>query len=212
VYKDTASFSWDAYMDRLLKAFGLSPKAREISWAKPDLATASDHMKDINPQMKSLVHLIEHIYIVQLLPGEQLDILRHTVLSYLDNSLTWANLHPRFILDFGLEHRRISVKTMCAYLITDSTTRGMFGDIMFEYEPNLYDHMRTFNDDSWACVFNVPKIFTPRMNKARNALTSAMRRYIRTPEERRKGGAYSVRAIIEAVNCFGMDEDSQVAM
>lgn len=199
-------------MDRLLKSFGLSPEARKISWTRPVHDNGNKIMKAINPQCKSLVHLIEDIYKIQLLPGKQLYEIQHSVVSRLDRSLLWCNLDKRYVLDFGVDHRRISVKALTAFLITDATTRGMFSDLMFEYDPNLYDHMRTFNDEAWACIFNVPEIFTPRLNKARNALSAAMRQYIRTPEELRQGEAFSIRAIIEALNCFGVEEDSQVAM
>lgn len=50
VYKNTAGFSWDAYMDRLLESFGLNQSAREVSWRNPSFEDVGDgRMSTINP-------------------------------------------------------------------------------------------------------------------------------------------------------------------
>lgn len=169
-------------------------------------------MATINPQNKDLVHLIEDIYKIQLLPGERLDVMMNNVISRLDSYLTWPKLRGPYILEDKSTSRQISIKNLCACLITETTTRAMFGDLIFEYEPNLVHYLSIFNDYSWACVFNVPKVFTPKLNQAKHILSSAIRRYLRTPKRFRLQEAWSVEAIIEAAECFEMDEDSQVAM
>jgi hypothetical protein len=200
-------------MDRLLHAFGLSAHDRKLSWSKPlSGAQKGAWMATINPKNKDLVHLIEDIYKIQLLPGERLDVMMKNVISSLDSYLTWPRLHGPYVLEDTSTCRKVSIKTLCACLITEATTRAMFGGLIFEYEPNLIHHLGIFNDYSWACVFNLPKVFTPKLNQAKHVLSSAIRRYLRTPKRFRSQEAWSVSAIIEAAECFGIDEDSQVAM
>jgi hypothetical protein len=94
VYKNSVNFSWDAYMDKLLDAFGLSKSARGVSWRKPDPNDSNNtRMRVINPQQKSLVHLIEDIYKMQLLPGDRLNTMLDTVMGRLDVWLNWSKLH-----------------------------------------------------------------------------------------------------------------------
>ena len=83
---------------------------------------------------------------------------------------------------------------------------------MFQIEPDLINQMSTFNDNSWAVVFNFPQILTPKLNTARNCLSQAIRKYLATYQSQNVQQAWSITAIIEAVDIFDMDEDSQVAM
>jgi hypothetical protein len=108
--------------------------------------------------------------------------------------------------------RAISIKGLCSFLITDATTRAMFGDLMFHIEPDLIELMSTFNEYSWAVVFKLPSVFTPRLNKARTRLLQAIRNYLETPLSQRTQQAWALGAITEAVDVFSMDKDSQVAM
>jgi hypothetical protein len=51
VFENSVSFFWNAYMDRLLDASGLSKSAREISRRKPAFTDLDDaRMKVLNPQ------------------------------------------------------------------------------------------------------------------------------------------------------------------
>jgi cholesterol 7alpha-monooxygenase len=200
-------------MDRLLHCFGLSSESRQLAWNKPLPGGPNDAiMKVMNPQYKSLVHHIEDIYKLQLLPGERLDVILDTVLSQLDAALTWPRLSGPYVLSSTTDCRRVSIKTLCSFLVTNATTRSLFTDLIFEYEPKLIDHMAVFNDYSWACVFNVPRAFTPKLNKAKDTLSQAVRQFVRSTREKRSGASWSINAIIDAMQCFGMDEDSQVAM
>ncbi|KAF2688989.1 cytochrome P450 [Lentithecium fluviatile CBS 122367] len=213
VYNNKVNFSWDAYMEKLLESFGLSELARKVSWHKPQPGP-SEHprMRSMNPQYKSLVHLIEDIYKMQLLPGDKLDAMLNNVMSRLDTWLQWSNLHGPFVMESSSSARTISTKELCAHLITDSTTRSMFGDLIFEYEPEVITNLAVFNDLSWACVFGVPTIFTPKLNKARKRLAIAVQRYLETPAKERTEEAWSVGSIIEATKMWGMDEESRVSM
>jgi hypothetical protein len=200
-------------MDRLLDAFGLSKSARKISWRKPEPDESDDvRMKTINPQSKCLVHLIEDIYKTQLLPGDHLNVMLDTVMGRLDNWINLSSLYGPFVRHSTLSERELSVKELCAFVITDATTRALFGDLMFEIEPDLIEQMGIFNEYSWAVVFNVPLVFMPRLSKAKKRLSRAVRKYLEMPASRRSQQAWSIDAIIESVDVFGMDKDSQVAM
>lgn len=200
-------------MDRLLNSFGLSKAARKVSWRKPNPDDPNDaHMRVINPQRKCLVHLIEDIYKMQLLPGDRLNTMLDTVMCRLDKWMNWSHLYGPFVTRSTIGERELSVKALCSFLITDSTTRAMFGDLIFQIEPDLIEQMSIFNENSWAVVFNVPSFFMSRLNKARNRLSQAICRYLDTPPSQRTHQAWSVGAIIEAVDIFAMDRDSQVAM
>ena len=213
VYKNSSTFSWDAYLDRLLDAFGLTADARKLSWTRPEHGQFDDtKMRVINPQSKTLVHLIEDFYKIQLLPGKQLDIFMGTVLTRLDQSLMWTSMQGPYVLRSTMETRKLSMKHLCAHLVTDTTTRAMFGDLIFEFEPDLINYMAVFNAWSWACVFGVPSIFTPALSKAKIVLSKAINKYVRTPKHLRHSEAWSITSIIDAAECFGMDEESTTAM
>ncbi|KAF2201224.1 cytochrome P450 [Delitschia confertaspora ATCC 74209] len=213
VYKNPAIFSWDEYMDLLLKAFGLTPEARRLSWWKPSPGEMNDPVgKILNPQHKCLVHVVEDIYKTQLLPGEQLDLIMQSVVGKINFSLSWEQLHGPFILQSQPTSRRLSVKLLCRILLTDATTRTMFGDLIFRYEPRVIEYLMVLNDYSWAYIFEYPTIFTPKLNEARKALTEALRSYLRTPECQRVGEVWSIRRIIQSQEYFGIDESSRIAM
>lgn len=169
-------------------------------------------MGAVNPQYKSLVHLIEDFYKMQLLPGERLDDMRDNVMSRLDSWLQWSNMRGPFIKSSTTTSRRISAKRLCSHLITDSTTRTMFGDLIIDYEPDAIENLRTFNDVSWAAVFNVPAIFAPKLRDARRKLSAAIEKYIETPPECRSEAAWSIRSIIEVGEMWELDIESRVAM
>ncbi|KAF2122173.1 cytochrome P450 [Lophiotrema nucula] len=213
VYKKSTIFSWHGHMDMLLDGWGLSKEARKISWRKPLPGELDPVMsKELNPQNKCLIEVIEDTYKMQLLPGERLDTMMSSVIDKINASLTWDKLFGPFVLDSSTESRRVSVKDMCRTVITEATTRTMFGDLIFQYEPSIVEQLSITNDKAWAYVFNFPSILIPKLHRARKRIDAAVRACINTPEKFRQGEGWAVRRVIQALELFQMDEESRVSL
>jgi hypothetical protein len=200
-------------MDMLLYGWGLSKEAREISWRKPLPGELDpDVGKVLNPQNKCLIEVIEDTYRMQLLPGQRLDVMMGSVISQIEASLSWNKMFGPFVLNSRVGSRQVSVKNLCRTIITEATTRTMFGNLIFQYEPSIVEQLTITNDKAWAYVFGFPSILIPKLYKARKRIDAAVRACINTPEEFREGEGWAVRRVMQTLEHFGMDEDSRVSL
>ncbi|KAL1622320.1 hypothetical protein SLS56_008757 [Neofusicoccum ribis] len=211
-YKNSTCFSWDEYLDLLLRAFGIVGEALDRSWHNPTPNDPEHGRNPLNPQNKNLVHLIEDFYKIQLLPGEHLTKLADAYLDCLHRVIQWNGIPSRSVLNEGFAYKRLSLKLFVRTTMTEAITRAMLGDIIFDIEPEVVEQLMTLNDYSWAIIFNFPRFLTPKLKPAIKGLSSAIRTYLRSPDSKKADACWAVRSVMKSQEVTGLDEDSRVAM
>ncbi|KAF2136434.1 uncharacterized protein K452DRAFT_237538 [Aplosporella prunicola CBS 121167] len=212
IYRNSAAFSWDEYMNLLLQAFGITGRSLELAWHNPRPDAMGFKPNPLNPQNKNLIHLTEDFYKAQLLPGDKLDHLTSRYIDVIDHTFHWKNFSGKYVLEEGAAYKRISLKLFVRMVMTETVTRAMLGEIMFSFEPDLVNHLMVLHDYSWAVVFNLPKVLFPKLGPALGNLSKAIRSYLNTSELDREDECWAIRSILKSQEITGMDEDSRVAM
>ncbi|KAL1622104.1 hypothetical protein SLS54_005169 [Diplodia seriata] len=211
-YKNSTSFSWDEYLNLLLRAFGITGEALERSWHDPRPNDREYGRNPLNPQNKNLVHLIEDFYKLQLLPGEHLARLTDAYLDCLDRVIQWSGIPSQCVLNEGFAYKRVSLKLFVRTTMTEAITRAMLGDVIFDIEPEVVHQLMVLNDYSWAIIFNYPKFLTPKLKPAVERLSRATRTYLRSPDSEKADACWAIRSVLKSQEISGLDEDSRVAM
>ncbi|MCJ1466039.1 hypothetical protein MMC07_004658 [Pseudocyphellaria aurata] len=212
-YKNTTTLSWDDYLNDLLKGFGVRGEALKLAWHRPTTSDASYmHPSSKNFSHKSLVHFIEEIYLRQLLPGPNLNVLGQSYLARLDDTLRWDRIEGSYMVNCTRKQKRLSLKMFCRNLMIDAITSSLFGGILQKIEPNVAQDMITFNDYAWLLVFGCPDIVSPELAGSRKRLTAALRIYMDLPEDQREGEAFAIRNVLAEQKVTGIDDKSRLAM
>ena len=200
-------------MGQLMSSFGLDHVALKKVWHEPKPGDSSYYEPNvINPAHKSHVHFTEEMYQRQLLPGPKLRELSQKVVQHIHGSLYWEKLVGPAALDISETHIQLSLKTFCRGKIIDMITEYMFGNVLFQIEPSITEHMIQFNDDAWMVIFRYPEFMTPKLTRSRRKLEEAFRRYIQLPKDLRADEMWGMQNIIASQEQVGIREKDRIAL
>ena len=207
IYRNNTTLSWDAMLDDLLVAFGVSATTIPKLWQKLQPDSMDENGTDRVPQGLSLIHSTLDLYKRQLLPGRRLDDFSRTLLGHINKSLRWENVPER-----GMAMSKVSLKDFCADILVDALTRTLFGDRIFELEPNLVQHLLDFNDDAWMLIFHYPQSAKSKLSKARRNILACFTRYVQGPDEMRSGQAWLIEMTMRQQKTVDISEKDRAAL
>ena len=123
VYRNNTTLSWDAVLNDLLIAFGVTFSVIPKLWERSHRTSingmrAGFSLKDMSPFHATLDH-----YKKQLLPGDRLDKFNSVLFSHLNDSLSYEGIYRRY----GSAKIRVSLKDFCAEVLIDALSRTVFG-------------------------------------------------------------------------------------
>jgi hypothetical protein len=212
VYKNVATLNWDGHLNQILTNFGFKGDALKLAWHKPlDGDSCYVHKNPVNPKQLSLIHLIEEVYIAQLLPGIHMDEMCKAFISSLHDGLQPTKL-DFCTLERTTSTRRVSLKALCRSTLVEAATRSMFGDVLHHLCPNIAENMLQFNDRAWMVFFGLPEFLSPAVANARRTMTETMKAFVALPEQERAGQAWGIGQILKAQEIVGIDIESRACM
>ncbi len=213
VYKNVTTLNWDGHLNQILYNFGFKQEALKLAWHEPIVGEPCYIYKNaINPKQRSLIHLIEEIYIAQLLPGEHMDEMCKEFVASLHATLKWHNLDFCTLGAENNKQKRVSLKALCRFTMVEAATRSMFGDVLHGLNPDIAQNMLDFNDHAWMVFFGLPEIFSFAVAIARRKMTDTMKRFVKLPEEERIGQAWGIKQILAGQEIVGIDVESRACM
>ena len=196
-----------------MSAFGLNKAALQTVWHEPQPGDASYIPSNvINPTHKAHVHFTEEMYQRQLLPGAKLDGLSQKIIGFIDENLQWEKLAGPSVMEISETYIQLSLKTFCRGKLIDMISHYMFGEKLYQIEPNIAEHMVQFNDDAWMVLFRYPKFMAPKLAKSRQKIQEAFRKYIQIPREQRSDAMWGMQNIIAAQEQAGIREKDRTAL
>ncbi|KAI1205123.1 uncharacterized protein F4807DRAFT_464943 [Annulohypoxylon truncatum] len=140
IFDDTVSFNFDSHLTSLLTSFGISADALKRAWHEPKLGDwCYIPNNPFNPKQKNLIHCVEDIYKLQLLPGAHMDEWCRTFLDSVQaslcgiESLEFCTAQCEGCVWYGeCAPRHVSLYKLVSFFNIQATTQAMFG-------PHLYD-------------------------------------------------------------------------
>lgn len=205
--------SFDGSLAQIFRSFGVTPSSSEKMWYRPQAGHCS-HDLEINPNGICLAHLIEEIYRKQYLAGTRMNAFSSAALASVARDMKWDNFgsfipSPR---QKTPSQGSFSLKLLTARVIVQATTRAFFGEHLHHIEPDIVQHMTDFNENAWMVVFRYPDWFNLPVTSPKNNAKAALKKFLQLPKDQRQGESWALGALVESMNLFQLDMDSQVAI
>ena len=204
VFNKTKLLTWEKFLTRLAGNFGVAKSQISLVWHEP--TAGEERYKDrINPQNMNLMSWTEALYRQHIFPGESLDKSSNQTLRHLDASLHWERLNSTYTS--GSEP--VALMGFCADILLTELTQVLFGQLVYDIQPELTRQLYDFNEDSWKIlVFEYPKFAARRAANAKDGILDAMGKYIQTPEEQLQDASEVIRSYVKELRRGGCNDQT----
>ena len=115
-------------------------------------------------------------------------------------------------MDTAKDTRRISVFKLCEHELVEAITKSMFGDLIYEIEPDLTQSLLDLNDDVWMLIFHYPQFAAKKLYRARQKILNALETYVQSPEHAREDESWLIRTVIRQQGVAGVDDPNRAKM
>lgn len=202
-------------LNDLLIGFGVHSKVIPQLWTKLPIEVTQKgrgEMTHSTTNSLSAVHSTLDLYKRQLLPGPKFETINRTLLGYISRSMTqdMARSMQTGVATEGV--CSISLNSFCSTILVDAVTRTLFGDGIYEIEPDMTQCLLDFNYDAWMLVFQYPQAANSKMIKARQKILSAFSRYIQGPLSQRTGQSWIIETVLEEQKHLNIDDEDRAAL
>ena len=189
-YRNTQTLSFDTFVQHLMRSCGTSEKAIDAMFSP--IAAENGFP---NPRIQPLGRLSRELHIHQLFPGENFDELGVKFVKAFEERLDWATLLQEDVA--GKQSKSEVVVPLMAWTSDVFTLAGQnayFGPCLGEIDDEMHKTFLTFDDLGWQVLYQYPRILSGKMSAARDALVKSLEQYFSTPQEKRTGDAWFVKA------------------
>lgn len=195
-------------LNDLLVGFGVKASVISKLWQKASAGATGPKWDENSRKGLSIIHGILDLYKRQLLPGENLDIINNVLLTHIDNSLRLDRIRRRY----GVTAAQVSLKDPCSKVLVDAITRTLFGNKIFEVEPDIFQHLLSFNDDAWMLVFHYSQFGETKLKRARRKILQAFVAYLQGPDETRDGHASPIENVVGRLAAAGVEHEDRAVL
>ena len=211
VYRNNTTLSWDAMLNDLFNSFGVEASVIPKLWAKPTTAileskSAESNLKPSKPL--SAIHGTLDLYKTQLLPGPRLDSMSDTLLGHISALLDRKSVRTQF----GPSTMSVSLKDFCSRILVDALTRTLFGNGIYDLEPNMVRYLLDFNEDAWMLVFQYPQSARSKLNTARDMILNGFVAYLQSSSKVQSGQAWLINNVLEQQKSLDIRDEDRAAL
>lgn len=182
-YRNTTTFSFDVFIQQIMRETGVSQDGRNKMFQPPDPAKAIFP----NPYNRPVARLAREMHIHQLFPSHLLPETGAEFIKFFNVNLTMDSLaqRTRYVkpAEKGIE---VSLQTFTSDLFANAGQEVYFGRRLREVNPNMTWDFLEFDDLTWQVLYNYPKILSGKMITARDRLIASMQAYFESPACERK--------------------------
>lgn len=192
-YCNIETLSFNIFVQEMLKTAGGTSACVEAMY-KPLLA---DKAGFPNPHSKPLATLARDMHLQQLYPGEHLDLLGQAFDRFFDHDLHGDTILHNYAYALAGEGASIVVPLMawCSDVFCRAGQDAYFGPLLGQIDPEMTEKFLEFDELSYQLLFQYPRWLSLKMQKAKDALVEDLMVYFDTPQERRHGDAWFVKAM-----------------
>ncbi|EDN95674.1 hypothetical protein SS1G_11553 [Sclerotinia sclerotiorum 1980 UF-70] len=196
LYKSTSTLTFDGFIKDFFKKEGVTPEAIEIMFTK-----------QAKSQKKVLAHAGEDFFKQQLQPGGHLQPLFNSIQMKISEVIQWDKLSQKAVISTIQSTKKVSLLAFCHEMLVKPVSTAVFGNVLYEVEPNLSEIYRKFDDNSWKMNYELPRLVAPDVYDAKDEIRSVMLRYIQLPSERRSDAAWILHALENELRGAGISEE-----
>ncbi|KAL8729136.1 MAG: hypothetical protein Q9181_005109 [Wetmoreana brouardii] len=191
-YRNIKTLSFNVFVQEMLKTMGNSSSCidqmyRPLSAEKPGFP---------NPHGKPLATLARDMHLQQLYPGKYLDALGDEFDKRFDCYLQVDNLRDcKYARASNDDSIVLPLMVWCSDVFTRAGQGAYFGPLLEEIDPQMTWKFLEFDELSYQVQFQYPKWLSRKMHKAKEAMVEGLMVYLETPQEKRHGDAWFIKAL-----------------
>ena len=101
----------------------------------------------------------------------------------------------------------------CADLLVTELTKALFGQLIYDTQPNLTQQLYDFSEEAWNIViFEYSKLAARRAANAKDSIIATMRNYIQSPEELLQDASEVIRSYVKKLKRGGCNDDTSAGL
>ena len=218
MWKKTVAFTFDPFVQNVMKAFGLNYKSIEHMFNDdpahlvPMDIKSSSLLSAENPTGRCYFHLQKDWLRLQLHPGENLKDIQNKYARYLTDSVAWDSLSDQYTISSNENEKTISLKGFTRQTLGICAMKAFFGKELFESFPSFWSHYQDFEDASWKVFYNYPRLLARNLHKVKDHALDDLIKYFTLPAERRPGLAWLFRTMDTELTSLGLDPRDRAGM
>ena len=209
VYRKADVLAWDGHLNQIFLNFGFGPESLKLAWMKP--VDADSRYKSVNPYQMPFIPFIESIYAKQLLPGIHMDVMGESFLATLQAAMRLSTFKGCTV-EVDTHSRTVSLLKLCQHTLLEAGIHSFFGRYVMEIDNNIIPNMLAFSANAWMLFYGLPPYFASAVLRPQNEVITTFQRFADLPEHLRKDQSWSVRQILIAQECVGIDLRSRACM
>lgn len=204
ILNNTKELSWDTFLRRMATIFGVDMLQYDLLWHQP-LPGELRYRDELNPRNKHLVSWTEANSKHHLLAGEPLDQLSSRILDHIATKLHWEKLDACYISG----SKPVKLMDFCADVLIKELTRVLFGQLLYDIEPHMTEHLYAFNEENWKLLmFQYPSFLAKKAANAKIRVYDALKKYVQSPEELRGDASKLTKSCINELRRGGCNDQT----
>ncbi|KAL8784501.1 MAG: hypothetical protein Q9213_003938 [Squamulea squamosa] len=204
LYKNTTSLSWEVFVQDLYRWIGFSPRAIQDLWQPPTARLKKLNSERILPPNEMMMEYHRR----QLRPGDHMEIMSRSMIDHIQGRVTWEGLKESQIgISQGSESSsKISLYELTSHVFIRSLTEIYWGKRIFEMDPNFLQIFAVWEKTNWKYVYQIPRLLSRDMYRARDRLIEAFTRYFSLPKSQRSDAAWFIPRAEAEMRDIGLDD------
>ena len=193
--KNSADFTFDAYVQDMMHAFKASPEAVSRVWERPSRSEAKVNPELPNPSLKPHLKAFEDAIKKQLSPGVMLDRVQDVLLSKVIETVTWEKMSSHVIAKENGDSRVVSLTKWTQDSLLAGATKSFFGDSLLQISPRIFDNFFEFDEKSWKLNYRVPRPFSDDMRAPQESTLEGLTAYFELAQNQRQDACWLVTTL-----------------
>ncbi|KAI0469996.1 cytochrome P450 [Xylariaceae sp. FL0804] len=196
IFNNRHGINSDSFLREMLVGFGVAGDDFKRAWHTPQPGDWSYVPNDpINPQHMCFIKWVQDSYRKYLLTPSTLE---HESSVFVDSLL--EDIRPGS-LSYCLvgEENKFSLYLMVRNVMVEASIRAMLGPHLHEIDPNVAQHMLSFNDHGWQVV-------------SRNRMMTIMKQFVARPAHRNRFANSRIRNVLTAMETTQLGIPSRADM
>ena len=208
-WKDTASLTFQPWVQKLLNTLGMSKAAQEIIFKDEPAAfvqcepRSNSLLITDNPSDACFYHNMMR-WVARQLSGKNLTDFGGTFISYVSPRLTMSAFSPSVVHATGPTYVDVSLKKWIQSSLVQPATRAFFGEKMLALDPDFVTPYSSFEDCAWKMFYGYPRFLAQDLHSPASRLFSTMTRFFNIPASERKDMAPAFQTIEAEMRNLGL--------
>lgn len=176
-----------------MSSFGVAESGLQILFEDPPPSLLASKTIEPNAGRKNMTHVGAALFVTQLAPGKNLNIVQETCTDLMNRKLAPDSVSSSSLSSFS--RSRITLLVWTSRILIESTISAFFGPTLLEIELQLASIFLDFDDTMWKLLYHVPPPWANDMMTGKTRLRNALVTYLESSSGQKASASWFVIGI-----------------